>query len=282
MNGIFGIFHRDGSPVAPAAIATMRGAMHDWARDGSDVWVEGCAGLGQTRTFATPEAQFEHLPYVDAQRGLVFTAAGRVDNRNELVTDLRWSIEDWQSTISKKSAITDGDLLFHAYRNWGEDSAKHIYGDWAFAAYHPAEHKLLLARDHFGHTSLYYYVDTRVIAFASDNRALLALNLAPMAMDELFLAQVLVSWFAYHDERTIHTPIKRLPPAHTLTVTAERVNTRQYWFLEHTPELRLQRREDYVDAFREVFEEAVRARLRTFTAKSVEKAEAFMLPVILL
>jgi asparagine synthase (glutamine-hydrolysing) len=101
-----------------------------------------------------------------------------------------------------------------------------------------------------------------VFAFASDRRALLALNLAPLAMDELYLAQVLISWPAYHGERTIHTPIKRLPPAHTLTVTPDRLDVRQYWFLEQTPELRLKRREDYVEAFREVFDEAVRARLR--------------------
>ncbi|MCX6556470.1 MAG: asparagine synthase C-terminal domain-containing protein, partial [Candidatus Aminicenantes bacterium] len=49
-------------------------------------------------------------------------------------------------------------------------------------------------------------------------------------------------------------------------------DVRQYWFLEHTPELSLKRREDYVDAFREVFDEAVRARLRTFTAKNVAGA----------
>jgi asparagine synthase (glutamine-hydrolysing) len=264
MSGIFGIFHRNGAPVAASTIETMRGAMRDWARDGGDVWFEGCAGLGQARTFATPEAQFEHLPYVDAQRGLVFTAAGRVDNRDELMADLRLLIEDWQLTISnKKSAITDGDLLFHAYRKWGEAGVKRIYGDWAFAAYGPAERKLFLARDHFGNTSLYYYADARVFAFASERRALLALNLAPMPIDELYLAQVLISWPAYHGERTIHTPLKRLPPAHTLTATPEQLDTRQYWFIEQTPELRLKRREDYVDAFREVFDEAVRARLRT-------------------
>ncbi|TRZ84074.1 asparagine synthetase B [bacterium] len=273
MSGIFGIFHRDGSPVAASTIETMRGAMHDWARDGGNVWLKGCAGLGQARTFATPEAQFEHLPYVDAQRGFVFTAVGRVDNRDELPADLRLLIDDRQSTIgNNKSAITDGDLLFLAYRNWGEDGVKRIYGDWAFAAYHPAERKLFLARDHFGNTSLYYYADARVFAFASERRALLALNLAPMPMDELYLAQVLISWPAYHGERTILTPLKRLPPAHTLTVTPERLDVRQYWFLEHTPELSLKRREDYVDAFREVFDEAVRARLRTFTAKNVAGA----------
>lgn len=38
----------------------------------------------------------------------------------------------------------------------------------------------------------------------------------------------------------------------------------QFWHLDKTVELRLPHREDYVDAFREVFDEAVRCRLRSY------------------
>jgi asparagine synthase (glutamine-hydrolysing) len=265
MSGLFGIVYRDGRPVDPRSIETMRAEMGHWARDGGDVWMGGSAAFGQARTFATPESPFEHLPWADLQRGIVFTAAGRVDNRDELVAAIRSLARESLPAIDEPlSGIPDGDILLHAYRTWGEDCVARIYGDWAFAAYHPAERRLCLARDHFGHTSLYYYVDEHVCAFASERRALLALDLTPIVMDELYLAQVLISWPAYHGERTIHTPIKRLPPAHTLTVTPERIGTHQYWFLEQTAELQLKRREDYVEAFRDVFDEAVRARLRTF------------------
>ena len=117
--------------------------------------------------------------------------------------------------------------------------------------------------DHYGNTSLYYYVDTGVFAFASSYKALLALDLAPIEMDELYLAQVLVSWQAYHGERTIYNPIKLLPPSHCLTVTHDRMDVHRYWRLEDTTELRLPKREDYVEAFRGVFEKAVQCRLRS-------------------
>lgn len=267
MDGIYGIFQRDGAPVSPVALDTMRVAMSYWGRDGGDQWHNGPAGLGQLRTFTTPESPFENLPRL--QNGLAFTAAGRVDNRDELIRKLGleigdWELDDSQSPISNiQSPIPDGDLLFHAYRKWGQDAPQHIYGDWSFAAWHPCEQELFLARDHFGNTSLYYYLDQRVFAFASDRRALLALNMAPIEMDELFLAQVLISWTAYHGERTIHKPLKRLPPAHTLTITPESSDLHQYWRLEDTPELHLPKRADYVEAFLEIFDEAVRCRLRT-------------------
>lgn len=254
MNGIFGLFRRDGAPIAPADWQRMRESMAHWRPEVSDLWLKDCAGLGLARFSNSPNASQDHTPPLSVANGWAFIAAGRVDNRAELIARLPGA--------GLAHTLSDAALLRQAYREWGEACVEHLYGDWAFAAWHPVERKLFLARDHFGNTALYYYADERVFAFASDRQALLALNLAPITLDELYLAQVLISWPAYHGERTIHTPIKRLPPAHTLTVTPDWLMVRQYWFLERTPELRLPRREDYVEAFREVFDEAVRAHLR--------------------
>jgi asparagine synthase (glutamine-hydrolysing) len=253
MSGIFGIFQRDGMPVAPALLATSQAAMADWG-SGSGVWLDGSIGLGQALFISTPESLSEQLPWVDANNSLAFTAAARLDNRRELMAAL--SLDDHSVVIS------DGELILQAYRHWGEECVTRLYGDWSFAVWQPAERKLFLARDHFGNTALYYYADPHLFAFASSRQTLLALNLPSIELDELYLAQVLISWPAYHGERTIHRPIQRLPPAHVLTVTPDRLDVHQYWRLEDTPLLHLPRREDYVAAFREVFDEAVRARLR--------------------
>ncbi len=232
----------------------MQRALAHWGPDGGGVWLEGCAGLGQALFYSTPESPYERLPCLDAAQGVAFTAAARVDNRAELIRQL--------DIGGQPSLVSDGEIVRQAYLRWGGACVERIYGDWAFAAWHRAERKLFLARDHFGNTALYYYADPHVFAFASDRQALLDLNLAPITLDELYLAQILTAWPAYHGERTIHAPFKRLPPAHVLTVTPDRLEVRQYWFLENTPELRLPQREDYVEAFRAVIDEAVRARLR--------------------
>jgi asparagine synthase (glutamine-hydrolysing) len=46
-------------------------------------------------------------------------------------------------------------------------------------------------------------------------------------------------------------------------VSQNSITTQRYWCLEDTAELRLSNRDDYVNAFRELFDEAVRCRLRT-------------------
>lgn len=254
MSAIFGILRRDGVPVIPASPETMRSAMSNWGPDGSDIWLSGPAAMGQMLLACLPEARYERISCID---GVVYIVAGRIDNRNELIDGCRLRMSEHE-----RSEIPDAALVIHAYRKWGEDCPNRIYGDWAFAAYHQKERRLFLARDHSGNTSVYYYADSKVFAFASSRNALLALGLAPMEMDELYLAQVVISWPAYHGERTIHTPIKRLPPAHCLTVMPDWLNVKQYWRLEDTPELRLPKREDYADAFGDVFNEAVRYRLR--------------------
>lgn len=245
MNAIFGFVQRDGAPLPPTVLATLCHYAEQWGGGPGQQWQAGPAGLGQAG----------RRTEVMAQNDLVFTAAARVDNRAELIDEFRLT--------SQVEAVSDAALIFQAYGRWGEACVERIYGDWAFAVWQPAARRLFLARDHFGNTALYYHAGPRVLAFATDFHSLLALDLVPREMDELYLAQVLISWPAYHGERTIYPALHRLPPAHTLTLTPDRLETRQYWFVENTPTLHLSRRQDYVEAFRAVFDEAVRACLRT-------------------
>lgn len=249
MGGIFGLFYRDGCPVPMPVVDMLSAGMAGWGR--CETWGAGCGILGRAHGPSGPP--IHHGP--QNGEGVAFVAAGRVDNPEELRLQL--------PEAASSPPVTDSDLIRHVYLAWGEECVKRIHGDWSFAAWHPAERKMFVARDHFGITSLYYYADERVLAFASERKALLALDLAPVEMDELYLAQVLVSWQGYHGARTIHKPIHRLPPAHSLAATPDRIHLDQYWRLEDTPLLRLRRREDYIFAFRDVFDEAVRARLRS-------------------
>jgi asparagine synthase (glutamine-hydrolysing) len=187
MNRIFGYLQRDSASVAPFTIETQR-LMDEWTLDGGDVLRNGPAAIGQMmRRFSAPDTVYTRISLSDAE-SILFVAAGRVDNRQELIANCGSWVAGYE-----KSEIPDSEVIRLAYNKWGEDCPKRIYGDWSFAAWHPREHRLFLARDHFGNTSLYYYADQNKFAFASDRKTLLAMNLAPIKMDELYLAQVLVS-----------------------------------------------------------------------------------------
>lgn len=258
MNAIFGIMRRDGNSVAPSHLDTMRQAMAAWGPVACTVFQDGPVAMGKVLLSASLDENRGGISFSDPTGENVVTTAGRIDNRDALIADC-----GLRTSGMNDPKISDERLFCVAYRKWGEDCYARLFGDWALAAYDQKERKLSIARDHCGNTTLYYYADQRIFAYASLRNALLALDLAPKEMDELYLAQVLVSWPAYHGERTICKGIKRLPPSHSLTVSAERVDTRRYWRLEDTPELRLSKRTDYVEAFRSLFDEAVQCRLRT-------------------
>jgi asparagine synthase (glutamine-hydrolysing) len=256
MSGIFGLVHWDGSPVLEKDLNAMRAAMQEWGPDASGLWCHDSAGLGSLTLFDTPEAIHEQPPIQSAQ-GFVLTAEARLDNRADLCGELG-------ILAAERPALADGTLVGRAYERWGENTPAHLLGDWSFAAWHPAERRLDLARDHFGNTGLYYYRDERRLAFASSRKALLALGI-PRRLNEFFLACVLVSWSAHNGEQTIELDLHRLPPAHTLTAQAGNIRTHEYWRLQDTPELRLKKSQDYVDGLLSVYDRAVRDRLRSRT-----------------
>lgn len=253
MSAIFGLCHMDGSPVPTEHVVAMREALTVWGPDGQETIVAGNVALGQQLMLNTPEARYERLP-CQTEGGLLFTAAGRLDNREELCAH-------FAIAHSERPQTPDGALMLRAYETWGENCPDRLLGDWALAVFDPAQQRLFLARDHHGNTSLYTFEDGRRFAFASSRSALLAIG-APRRLNELYLAQMLVSWPAYHGRHTIDRDIKRVPPSHALTVTPERTRSWQYWRLEDTPELQLSSFEDYVEGLLEVYDEAVRCRLR--------------------
>lgn len=256
MSGIYGIIRFDGAPVDPADLATMRAAMAEWGPEGGTEWHAGVAGMGQLLLIDTPEAAHEVLPRVMAD-GKVLTAAARIDNREDLFRELSVPHE-------LRDGMPDSVLIERAYLRWGEDCAVRLLGDWSFAVWDPATRRFFLARDHHGNTALYYTVNERFLAFASGRKALLALDIGPVALDDLYIAQVLLAWPAYHGERTVHIPIKRLPPSHTLVATGEGVaETHRYWYMEDVTEIAFKTFDEYVEAFLEIWDEAVRARVRS-------------------
>lgn len=257
MSGIFGIFCRDGAPVDRELLEAMRLKMAHWGPDGSQILDHNSVGFGQLMLFNTPEALNERLPRFSTENNLLFTCEARIDNRQELFSALSVPFDE-------RNRMSDSELVFRAYRKWGIDCTDHLLGDWSFAVWDETKRQLFLARDHRGNTALYYYLDHKIFAFASSIKALLVLPGINLQINELYLAQRLVSWRPDPPENTIYEGIKRLPDAQSMLITSDQVRIWRYWFMENTPELRLKSEQEYIEGFLEHYREAVRCRLRSY------------------
>ncbi len=254
MSGICGLLRLDGGPAEglDAMLAPLRRRGPDGVRTVRD----GPAALGHALLATTPEALSEVLPWTHAETGCTVTADVRLDNREELIAAL--GLPDTGRSAG------DGELILRAYLRWGEDCPGRLLGDWAFAIWDPRQRRLLAARDQMGLRRLAYaHVPGRIVAFATEPRAVRAAPDVPKDLDEGRIADFLDN---ERDEiDAISTPyaaVRRLPPAHLLVADERGARVRRYWTLEPGPSLRLPSDAAYAEAFREVFTEAVRTRLR--------------------
>jgi asparagine synthase (glutamine-hydrolysing) len=254
MSGICGIFRLDGGP--PEGIEAMAARLERRGPDGTHIVRDGALALGHTALNTTPESLHETLPFTHRETGCTITADLRLDNRDELIAAL--------GLDAKGRVIGDGEIVLAAYLRWGEDCPTRLLGDFAFAIWDPRKRHLFCARDQMGMKQLIHcHMPGKVFAFASEPRAVLLAENVPRRINEGRIADFLEDYLEGIDfTSTFFEEVFRLPPAHCLTVSADRFDLRRYWTLEPGPELKLASDEDYAQAFLEVFTEAVRSRLR--------------------
>ena len=251
MSGLFGWVGLGGRPACRDSLARMATALSGWGEGRSTLWLDGALALGRFETGPAGTACVAHpLP-----SGGWLWASSRLCNRDELAGALA-------IPAGEALALSDDALLARAYRYWGEDCLDRLEGEWSFAAWHPERAELLLARDHHGNTSLFYYQGPDFLAFAFSLKALLAIPALPRGLDTTQVARLLIPGWGPHPTETPYRDVHRLAPAHVLTVTPGQRRTRRYWRLEDTAELRLGSDAEYIEAFAEIFTRAVRGRLR--------------------
>jgi len=255
MSGIVGIYYLDGRPVDRENLTKMVDILAHRGPDGADTWVDGCVGLGHRMLWTTPESLIEKLPYCNQRGDLVITADARIDNREELIAALQ---------INNRPAdkIADSELILAAYEKWGEDCPKHLLGDFAFAIWDERRQVLFCARDHMGVKPFYYYSSNDTFVFGSEIKAIFCLPNIPRKVNETRVAEYLLVIFE-DKATTFYQNILRLPPGHCMTISKEDIKISCYWELNPHKELKLDSDEEYAQAFREIFTEAVRCRLRS-------------------
>lgn len=252
MSGITGLFYRDDRAVDREDIIRTIETIAHRGPDSAGIWCHQSIGLGHRLLWTTPESLLEHLPR--RQGHFSITVDGRLDNREELIAAL-----DLRDPADK---ITDSQLILAAYQKWGDRCPERLLGDFAFAIWDSREQTLFCARDPFGVVPFYYTVSDRLFAFASEIKALLCLPDVPRQLNEAKIADYLTAILP-DSESTFYQGILRLPAGHCLTISRTQLHRRAYWRLDRDREVRLNSNDEYAEAFREIFSEAVRCRLRS-------------------
>jgi asparagine synthase (glutamine-hydrolysing) len=206
-------------------------------------------GLGHRR-LSIIDVSGGNQPIYNEDRTKVVILNGEIYNFQEL----RHELESHGHRFRTRS---DTEAIVHAYEEYGAGCVRRLRGMFAFALWDEGERRLLLARDRAGKKPLYYTVDGDRLCFASEMKALLqdpGLKRVINRMRSTLLVGAIPS------PSTIFDGIAQLPPAHYLVWERGQARVTEYWDvpLGHT----VQRSEaDTLEAFTDVFTEAVRVRL---------------------
>lgn len=255
MSAVAGILHRDGRPADAADVTRMVDVLAHRGPDGAAVWHEGPVGLGHRMLHTTPESLHETLPLVRREARLAITSDARLDNREELIR--AFGLQDRPA-----GEIPDSELILAAYEKWGEACPEHLLGDFAFAVWDSRRQQLFCARSPFGLRAFFYTATDQLFAFATEIKGLLCLEAVPRRLDETRVVDYLLSEFD-DLEITFYRDVRRLPPAHALTVSHSGFRLRCYWRLDPSREVRLRSDREYAEALGALFSDAVRCRTRS-------------------
>lgn len=209
--------------------------------------------LVQCLHWNTARSRLEPAPLYHGPSDMAAASWARLDNREELAKKLGIA-------PTELARCCDTELILRSYLKWGEACVDHLIGDFVFVIHDRRNNRIFCGRDHMGVRPLYYFSSGDVFVCATSLSPFLRLECVPIQIEEQWVAEYLLRLSMSFD-RTPYAGIKKLPPAHCLTVTAERTELRHYFLLSSEPELKLRGSHEYVEAYREQLEEAIRCRL---------------------
>src|ERR1700730_944635 len=153
----FGRWNFDGRPAEPEYLAQAERMLAPYGPDDSGRYLKDSVGISFRAFHTTKESRSETQPHITPS-GEVLTWDGRLDNRNELLLQLK-DIPDTRST--------DVSIVGAAYKRWGTASFAKLVGDWALSIWNPTDRSLLLAKDPVGIRHLYYSLDGNQVSWST-------------------------------------------------------------------------------------------------------------------
>jgi asparagine synthase (glutamine-hydrolysing) len=264
MCGIAGIFHRDASrPVDPETLVAMAAIQHHRGPDGFGYKRLPDLGIGFSHarlSIIDLDENRARQPFISANGQFMVAHNGEFYDYKRIRADLT-------SRGYRFRTKSDTELVIHLTDRLGLEAAMaHLRGEFAFALYERQQDRLTLVRDRFGVKPLYWTNTGDEIVFGSEIKVVFAHPQVPRQFSSQGLYHQLMQTMV--PGTTCFEGIHAVEPGQMVIIErrngAFHIQTRQYWDVdfprqgERGPH---QSDEDYIEALRAHFLEAIQLRL---------------------
>ncbi len=201
-----------------------------------------------------------HQPMKSSDGSIVITYNGEIYNYVELANRLKAEGHEFRSQ-------SDTEVLLAVYQRWGVDGISQLNGMFAFALYDSRTNQLICARDRFGEKPFLFAELEGGFAFASEYKALLALEDVSTEINNsrllTFLSQPRIG--LDNERHTVFAGIKQLLPGELLQLNLATMETEfsNYWTLERDPNVGSLSQDDAALHLRELLADSVAIRMRS-------------------
>jgi asparagine synthase (glutamine-hydrolysing) len=251
MCGICGIVQLDAPPERDT-VERMAAELESRGPDDSGFFAAPGVALGSRRLAILDRSLDGHQPFASEDGRYQLVHNGEIYNYRELRADLESSGHRFRSG-------TDTEVLLRAYMQWGAECVTRFNGMWAFAIWDREQQILFASRDRLGIKPLYYALDGRRLAFASEPKAFTVDPGIKLRPNLRVVRDYVERGFVDHSPDTFFAGIVKLPAAHSLTFGAGGLRVRRYWRLEPTEAPA----GDPAEHFRALFLDSIKLRLRS-------------------
>jgi asparagine synthase (glutamine-hydrolysing) len=248
----FGTWNFQGQPPASDYIDKVSAALAPFGPDSNECYTKDGVKILYRAFHTTKESHRETQPHVSTS-GAVITWDGRLDNRVDLISELRDAVT---------TSATDVAIVAAAYEKWGANCFAKLIGDWALSFWNPSNRSLMLAKDPIGTRHLYYSIDEDHITWSTILDPLVLFAGKTFAINEEYIA----GWFAIIFPAAHLTPyvgIDAVPPSSFVLLRPGKRTIGKYWDFDPENKIRYHIDAEYEEHFRTVFATAVRRRLRS-------------------
>lgn len=201
--------------------------------------------------------------YYCARSGMSICAWARIDNALDLADALGETIKD-QRDIP--------ELILRAYQRWDTDAPDRLVGDFAFVIADGRKDVLFAARDALGVRPLYFrYAQSTPFdaAFATSIPALLEGSGQSAEIDPKWVALFLARQSMSCND-TAFRGLFKVPPGHWVRIDSRALVQRRYHAFREEASLAPLPPQEIVQRYRELLENAVKARLKPHAVNGIE------------
>jgi asparagine synthase (glutamine-hydrolysing) len=251
MSVIFGRWNVDGAPLESGYVEKVRPTLARYSPDVSSTYSDSFVSILYHAFHTTRESHLETQSLL-TRSGAVLTWDGRLDNRGELIGQLK---------ELRSHDCDDMSIVAAAYEQWGNHCFGKLVGDWALSIWNPKDRSIILIKDPIGLRHLYYTVAKNQVTWSTILEPLVLFAGKAFTVNEEYLA----GWFSSFPaaQLTPYADIHSVPPSSCVRIDERGQTVQQYWTFDPEKRISYNSDEEYEAHFRDVFAKSVQRRLRS-------------------